>query len=163
MTVDQGVRRSGRKLLVRRAGVSAVVPCLSFSILNHSPSTPLRFVHSLMPDAPLTDADVRRVASLARLAISDAEVSGYREVLAAVIGYMDTLRSVDLSGVDLAGAGSNAAHAGGGLAGGDGTGSHLAADEVGEVLPNEVLMALAPRTLPPFVLVPKVLGDGGGA
>lgn len=115
-----------------------------------------------MPDAPLTDADVRKIARLARLSISDAEVSQHREALAAVIGYMDTLGRVDWAGAKPAGVESNATHAGGGLAGGDGSGSHLAADEVGETLPNEALMKLAPRTLPPFVLVPKVLDDGSG-
>lgn len=120
-----------------------------------------------MPDAPLTDADVRKIARLARLAISDAEVSQHREALSAVIGYMDTLRSVDLSGADVGGSGGGGSgggtHAGSGLDGGDGSGSHLAADVPGDVLSNESLMRMAPQTLPPFVLVPKVLDDGGGA
>jgi aspartyl-tRNA(Asn)/glutamyl-tRNA(Gln) amidotransferase subunit C len=111
-----------------------------------------------MPPTSLSESDVRKVASLARLAISDAEVSEHQKALSAVIGYMDTLRRVDLSGIDVAGAA--ALHA---AAGGDGSGSRLAADEPGETLPNDVLMKMAPRTVPPFVLVPKVLDEGGGA
>lgn len=112
-----------------------------------------------MPDSPtiLSEADVRKVAKLARLAISDVEVSQHQKALSAVIGYMGTLKSLDLSGVDAPGA---ALHAG---AGGDGSGSHLATDEVGPTLPNATLMAMSPQSMPPFVRVPKVLDDGGGA
>lgn len=113
-----------------------------------------------MPSNPssLSEADVRKIAALARLEISDAELSQHQQALSAVIGYMDTLRTTDLSGVDSAGAATLQA-----AAGGDGFGSHLAADVVGPTLPNEVLMKMAPHTMPPFVRVPKVIDDGGGA
>jgi aspartyl/glutamyl-tRNA(Asn/Gln) amidotransferase C subunit len=113
------------------------------SMPHHSPPAAPRFVHSLMPTTSLSE--------------SDAEVAEHQRALSAVIGYIDTLRRVDLSGVDVSGAA--AVHA---AAGGDGSGSHLAADEPGETLPNSALMKMAPRTLPPFVLVPKVLDDGSG-
>jgi aspartyl/glutamyl-tRNA(Asn/Gln) amidotransferase C subunit len=110
-----------------------------------------------MPDpSSISEADVRKVAKLARLHISDADVSQHQQALAAVIGYMDTLKSLDLTAEAAAGA----VHAG---AGGDGFGSHLGEDEVGPTLSNESLMKLAPLSMPPFVMVPKVLDDGGGA
>jgi aspartyl-tRNA(Asn)/glutamyl-tRNA(Gln) amidotransferase subunit C len=112
------------------------------------------------PPSSLTAAQVRKIASLARLAISDAELSEHQAALSAVIGYMETLKTLDLSSVDASAA---ALHGGAGGHGGDGSGSHLAADELGPTLSNETLMRLAPRTIPPFVLVPKVLDDGGGA
>ena len=110
-----------------------------------------------MPPTSLSYADVRRVAKLARLAISDAAALEHQKSLSAVMGYMDTLRSLDLSAVDVSAA---ALHP---EAGGDGNGSHLAADEVGATLPNEALMSMAPQSMPPFVKVPKVLDEGGGA
>jgi len=110
-----------------------------------------------MPEpSSISQADVRKVAKLARLHISDAELAEHQRALAAVIGYMDTLRSLDLSAEAVAGA----VHAG---AGGDGFGSHLGADEVGPTLSNDALMKMAPLSMPPFVMVPKVLDDGGGA
>lgn len=110
-----------------------------------------------MPDpSSISEADVRKVAKLARLHISDAEVSQHQKALAAVIGYMDTLKSLDLSAEAAAGT----VHPG---AGGDGFGSHLGADEAGSTLSNESLMKMAPMSMPPFVMVPKVLDDGGGA
>lgn len=134
------------------------------SMADHSSPGVAAFVHSAMPPEPtptsaqLTDADVRRIAKLARLSISEAEVAQHREALSRVLGYMETLRKVDLSGIEVAGAAG--IHGG---AGGDGMGSHLGPDVPGETLANEALMRIAPRTMSPFVLVPKVLGDGGGA
>jgi Asp-tRNA(Asn)/Glu-tRNA(Gln) amidotransferase C subunit len=36
-------------------------------------------------------------------------------------------------------------------------------DEPGPMLSAEALMKMAPESLPPFIKVPKVLDDGGGA
>ena len=48
---------------------------------------------------PLTDDDVRRVAELARLALSDIEISQCRSELEQVLGYMQRLNEVDVEGV----------------------------------------------------------------
>lgn len=88
---------------------------------------------------------MRKVASLARLALSDAQVEQYRVQLSAVLGYMEQLRALDVSGVE---AMSHPVHAA----------NRLAPDEPGATLPTEALMAMAPATMPPFLSVPKVLG-----
>ena len=47
----------------------------------------------------LTPADVRKVASLARLKVSDAEVASLTTDLTAILGYVDVLNEVDTAGV----------------------------------------------------------------
>jgi aspartyl-tRNA(Asn)/glutamyl-tRNA(Gln) amidotransferase subunit C len=101
------------------------------------------------PDSPqaLTDADVRKVATLARLAIPDDRVPALRAELASILTYIDRLRRLDLSGVD------PLTHVGEGA-------NRLDGDRPGPTLSSETLMRLAPDTLPPFLKVPKVLGEG---
>lgn len=101
----------------------------------------------------LTDADVRKVARLARLELSDAQVHAMRDQLAAVLGYVERLRGLDLTGVE------PMAHVG---EGGRGV-NRLDEDVPGPTLSNADLMRMAPEKMEPFVKVPKVLGDGGGA
>ena len=108
------------------------------------------------PDEPkantqtLSAQTVRKVAGLARLALTDSQVEQYREELSKVLGYADRLRALDLAGVEpLANVGE--------------TTNRFRDDEPGPTLDNAVLMAMAPASMPPFVKVPKVLGDGGGA
>jgi aspartyl-tRNA(Asn)/glutamyl-tRNA(Gln) amidotransferase subunit C len=93
---------------------------------------------------------VRKVARLARLSLSDAEVAAYQAKLSAVVTYVDRLRQLDLAGVE------PMAHVGD-------TANRFDPDTPGPTLPNEVLMNLAPESLPPFLRVPKVLDDGAGA
>lgn len=102
----------------------------------------------------LSVEQVRKVARLARLAVSDADAERYRVELAAVLGYVERLGEVDVAGVE------PMAHVAGET-------NRLRPDEPGGTLPNETLMEMAPDADPPFVRVPKVLGsdqgDGGGA
>lgn len=104
-----------------------------------------------MPDA-FTPDHVRKLARLAKLELSDDEVARYQHDLAAVLGYFERLRSLDLTGVEpLAGAGAS-------------TGANrLAPDEIGPTLPTEAFLRLAPATDGPFVKVPKVVGGESGA
>ena len=44
--------------------------------------------------------DVLRVARLARLALTDAEVETMREQLSAILSHIDALKAVDTSGVE---------------------------------------------------------------
>ncbi len=44
--------------------------------------------------------DVRYVANLACLELSDAEVAEFQPQLEAILGYMDTLSKLDVSGID---------------------------------------------------------------
>ncbi|MBS0195327.1 MAG: Asp-tRNA(Asn)/Glu-tRNA(Gln) amidotransferase subunit GatC [Planctomycetes bacterium] len=99
---------------------------------------------------PISNEYVRKVANLSRLALSDAEVDEYRGRLAAVIGYVERLRELDLTGIEpLTNVGD--------------TFNRLRDDAPGPTLPNQTLMKMAPRSVPPFVVVPKVIGEGGGA
>lgn len=98
----------------------------------------------------LSDAEVRKVASLARLALTDDDVRDARTRLSAVLGYMDRLRRLDLEGVDpLTNVGEVV--------------NRLDADEPGPMLPTEALLRMAPRTHGPYVHLPKVIDEGGGA
>ena len=47
----------------------------------------------------LTTDEVRHVAELAKLALTDAEVEEYAQQLSAILDYADRLRDVDTSGV----------------------------------------------------------------
>lgn len=105
---------------------------------------PAETSHTLSAD------QVRKVARLSRLAVSDDRIEEYRAKLAAVLGYMERLRELDLSGVEPM---TNVA----------GTVNRLDADEPGPMLDAASVMRMAPDSLPPFIKVPRVLGDGGAA
>jgi len=98
----------------------------------------------------LSDSDVRRVARLAHLSLTDAELSVARERLSRVVEYVDRLRSIDLTGVE------PMAHSGDVV-------NRLLPDEPGRTLSPESVLELAPDRFDQFIRVPKVLGDGGGA
>jgi aspartyl-tRNA(Asn)/glutamyl-tRNA(Gln) amidotransferase subunit C len=98
----------------------------------------------------LSEDYVRKVARLSRLAITDQEVADLQTKLSVVVGYVERLRGIDLDGVEPL---ANVA---------DST-NRLDEDVPGPTLPNEVLMGLAPAPMPPYVKVPKVLDEGGGA
>jgi aspartyl-tRNA(Asn)/glutamyl-tRNA(Gln) amidotransferase subunit C len=102
------------------------------------------------PSTGLTEADVRKVARLSRLALSDETIRDQQGRLSAVLEYIDRLRELDLEDIEPL---TNPA---------DET-NHLRADDPGEALSPEDLAALSPESFGPFVRVPKVLGDGGGA
>ncbi len=101
---------------------------------------------------------VRKVAKLARLEVSDAEVEKHRASLTAVLGYMERLQGLDLANVE------PMAHVG--WAEGERE-NRLREDEPGEALPVAEVVRLAPESTPgdggAFIKVPKVMGEGGGA
>lgn len=47
-----------------------------------------------------SDLDVRYVANLARIDLSDAEVARFQDQLTNVLAYVEQLKSIDVSGVD---------------------------------------------------------------
>lgn len=102
-----------------------------------------------MPE-DLSIEDVRKVAKLARLAVSDDDAERYRAELAAVLGYVERLREVDVEGVE------PMAHV-------SGETNRVRPDEPGGTVDRETLMRMAPDAAPPFVKVPKVLSQGDGA
>ena len=103
----------------------------------------------------LSAAEVRKVARLARLELTDEQIERYRAQLGAVLGYFERLRELDLEGVEpmshVIGAGEE-----------EEAMNRLDLDEARATLPNEALMRMAPDKMPPFIRVPKVLGDGNG-
>lgn len=105
--------------------------------------------------ARLSADEVRRVARLARLAISDEEVERCRDQLSAVLAYVDRLREVDLRGPDGRPI-DPLVHVG------DAT-NRLADDTPGATLASASLMRMAPDAMPPYLRVPRVPGGGGGA
>jgi aspartyl-tRNA(Asn)/glutamyl-tRNA(Gln) amidotransferase subunit C len=94
----------------------------------------------------LTRADVEKVALLARLQLTDAELDAMTTQLGHIVGYVDQLAEVDAEGVE------PMAHAV------EVTGV-FAADELRPSLPREVALATAPRHNGRGYLVPAVLGD----
>jgi len=104
-----------------------------------------------MPDQiAISREQVERVAHLARLELTPAELDENTTRLGALLGYVERLSGLDLDGVEPL---SNPL---------DAT-NRVDADEPRNPLPTGTLMTLAPDTHPPFVQVPKVLGDGGAA
>lgn len=105
-----------------------------------------------MTQQPLRPDQVRKVAQLARLALSDEQVELYRHQLGGVLAYMNRLSSLDLSGVEPMASPLDLTN-------------RLADDQPGPTLTTDQLMAIAPRdaAAPPFIAVPKVIGEAGGA
>ena len=93
----------------------------------------------------LTLDDVKHVAKLARLALSDAELQRLTGQLESILDYVDKLGRADVSGVE------PMAHA---------LPLHnvLREDVIEPSLPLEQVLANAPDTDGPFFKVPKVLG-----
>ena len=93
----------------------------------------------------LTLDDVKHVAKLARLALSDIELQRLTGQLESILDYVDQLRRADVSGVE------PMAHA---------LPLHnvLREDVIEPSLPLEQVLANAPDTDGPFFKVPKVLG-----
>ena len=112
-----------------------------------------------MPDAPdtptetaLTESDVRHVAKLARLAVTDAEVHRFAGQLESILAYVAQIREVDVAGV------TPTAHP---LP----ITNVFRDDTVGPALPLEAVLRNAPDAESPFFKVPKVIGgdeDGAG-
>jgi len=102
-----------------------------------------------MPE-PLSLEQVRHVAKLSRLRLGDDQLAAYQHQLAAVLGHIDMLSRLDVSGVEP-------------LAHPTEITNRLAADEVGPMLSVPQVLANAPAVEDCFIAVPKVLGEGGGA
>ncbi|MCA9277815.1 MAG: Asp-tRNA(Asn)/Glu-tRNA(Gln) amidotransferase subunit GatC [Phycisphaeraceae bacterium] len=111
------------------------------------------------PSSTLTDADIRKIARLSRLAVPDDQIPAMREKIGAALGYIERLRSVDLEGVEPM---ANPAAV---YSSDSPDSNRLDDDAIGKMLPTQALMDMAPATSHgQFILVPKVLdGEGGGA
>jgi aspartyl-tRNA(Asn)/glutamyl-tRNA(Gln) amidotransferase subunit C len=94
----------------------------------------------------ITRADVEKVALLARLRLTDAELDTMTGQLVQIVGYVDQLGEVDTEGVE------PMAHA-------VEVTNVFAADEVEPSLSREAALATAPRHNGRGYLVPAVLGE----
>jgi len=94
--------------------------------------------------AEVTPQEVRHIATLARLKLSDAEVESFTRELAAILAYVDTLREVDVTCVE------PTAHA---------VGAHnvFRDDAAQPSLGENMALANAPQRQNGFFRVPKVL------
>jgi aspartyl-tRNA(Asn)/glutamyl-tRNA(Gln) amidotransferase subunit C len=98
----------------------------------------------------LTPEEVRHVAKLSRLRLSEDEVQNFTEQLSKVLGYMSKLGELNVEGVE------PMAHA---L---DMT-NVLREDRERPGMTPDAVLANAPDAEPPFFKVPKVIEDEGGA
>lgn len=94
----------------------------------------------------LTADEVRKVAELARLQLSDDEVEAYREQLSSVLAYVEQLNELDLEGV------APTAHAVGQV-------NVWREDEARPSLPIEEVLFNAPEQARDQFLIQPVLGD----
>jgi aspartyl-tRNA(Asn)/glutamyl-tRNA(Gln) amidotransferase subunit C len=88
--------------------------------------------------------NVRYVAQLARLDLTEAEIEKFQSQLGQVLSHVEQLGKVDVSKVE-AMARTNAVV------------NVFRADEVRESLPNSAVLANAPRSANGIIVVPKVI------
>ena len=98
---------------------------------------------------PLTTQQVKHVAKLARLRLSEAQVEQYRTQLSSILQYVAKLDELDLEGVEP-------------LAHPTELTNRLDEDVVRESMPLEALLRNAPAIEDRYLAVPKVLEDTGG-
>ncbi len=96
---------------------------------------------------PLTPDEVRKVARLARLKLSDNEVASYTQRLGQVLQYIDVLSEVDTTNVEP-------------LAHPIEVSNVLRPDTPAGSLPREAALGNAPKSDGRYFLVPPIL-DGG--
>jgi len=96
----------------------------------------------------LSDDQVRRIARLARIAVTPGEARQVEERLNRMLGLIDQLRAVDTAGIE------PMAHP---LDAQLGAGQRLRADQVVETDRHELYQSVAPATQDGLYLVPKVI------
>ena len=92
----------------------------------------------------LDPATVRRIAKLARLHLDDADVPRVQSELNSILGWIEQLQEVDVSGIEP-------------LAGGAGMALRLREDAITDGGRQEAVLANAPDRAGPFYAVPKVI------
>lgn len=92
----------------------------------------------------LADADVQKIAGLARLSIEARDIPAYRAELSGILGLVEQMNAIDTRGV------APLAHP---LE----PPARLRADEVTESCPREQFQQQAPLTEDGYYLVPKVI------
>lgn len=92
----------------------------------------------------LTQADVQRIAHLARIEVSDAEAEGYLRQLSSIFQLVEQMQAVDTSGIE------PMAHA-------QDVVLRLRPDAVSEPNRRDAYQAVAPQVEEGLYLVPKVI------
>jgi len=98
----------------------------------------------------IDEAQVRKVAKLARLELKDAEVGQFSGQLSAILDYVEKMNELDTSAVEP-------------LAHCLPISNVFREDRVTESLGTEKALANAPQTDGEFFKVPKILDDSSGA
>jgi aspartyl-tRNA(Asn)/glutamyl-tRNA(Gln) amidotransferase subunit C len=98
----------------------------------------------------LTDEQVRHVAKLSRLKLTDEQIHFFAESLSHVLDHIDKLSEVDVEGVEPMAHPTDMVN-------------RLRDDEPRAGIAVDLALANAPQADPPFFKVPKVLGEGSGA
>lgn len=98
----------------------------------------------------IDEAQVRRVALLSRLRLTDEEVAQFSSQLSAIVEYIEKLNELDTTGVE------PLAHC---------LPLHnvFRPDEIQPSLPNENALANAPEDVDGYFKVPRILDDNSGA
>lgn len=112
-------------------------------------STPSESTAGSAP-APLTTQEVREIATLARLALSDAEIEKMTHDLGAILGYVAALGELDTKGVE------PMTHA-------VPFSCPLRPDVVEPSLPVDEALAAAPRREASFFQVPRIIASSATA
>jgi aspartyl-tRNA(Asn)/glutamyl-tRNA(Gln) amidotransferase subunit C len=94
----------------------------------------------------MTPEDVRKVASLARLRVSDEELEGFTAQFNQIVAYVEKLDEVDTTGVEPMTSVLDASNV-------------LRDDEPGPLLTPAEALSNAPKKTEGFFSVPKVIGD----
>ena len=92
----------------------------------------------------ISDDDVRKIAKLAHLTVTDGEVKKFGTELNAIIGYVQQLEKLDVSGVE------PMSHV-------HGSTNVFRDDVVQESLPVEALLSIAPDKSGRFIRVPIII------
>lgn len=98
----------------------------------------------------LTDADIRKIAKLSRLSVTESQVPSIRTQLSSILGHIAKLQALPTEGVEPMAHPMKIVN-------------RLGADEPKACMPVEELLKNAPAVEDRFLAVPKVLGEGGGA
>jgi aspartyl-tRNA(Asn)/glutamyl-tRNA(Gln) amidotransferase subunit C len=102
-----------------------------------------------MPDK-ITEQQVRHVARLSRLKLSDEQMRAFASELGEVLDYIDKLNELDVEGVEP-------------MAHPTDMTNRFREDEPAEPLSVDEALANAPDADRPYFKVPKVLGDDAGS
>lgn len=95
----------------------------------------------------ISESDVRHVAMLARLALTDEQVSTLSVELSGVLGHIDELQNLDLEGVEPTAHPLSITNS-------------TRTDRVGERLPRELALKNAPASDGRAFLIPAITGAG---